>query len=600
MANGQGTSITSIGSNMFRSPVCPSTFLSLKDLLLVPTLSKNLMSVSKFAKDNNVYFVFNPHSCFVKSQDLNETLLEGKLGEDGLYRFHPSLMKNEINKDVHKKNSISVLTEPCTFLSATCTNTVPSVYRQWHLRLGHQNNDAITKALKICNIHIPTVNKISDFCDSCCIAKSHRLPSQPSSSVYSKPLELVFLDVWGPASLESSWGYMYFLTCVDACTRYMWIYLLHRKSDVFSHFLNFKTLAEKQFQTLLKSVQTDGGGEFRPLTSFLQQHGIIHRLTCPHTHHQNGIVERRHIHVVELGLAMLHHASLPLKFWDHGFLTATYLINRLPSSSIGHQSPYHLIHHKEPDYQFLKIFGCSCFPLLRPYNQHKIQPRSEECLFLGYSPTHKGYKCLSKSGRIYISKDVVFNESRFPYQDLFVSKSVSSTPATSVSNIPSLIHSPSQFNSPESSTHSDPDFLHSQPAPADSQLSSFNSSPNISAASGSISETARPLNLHPMTTRSKNGIVQPRLNPTLLLSHVVPKTVKTALADPHWLAAMQTEITALHNNHTWTLTTLPPGRKPIGCKWVFRVKENPDGSINKYKARLVAKGFHQQPGLDFF
>nr|KYP63849.1 Retrovirus-related Pol polyprotein from transposon TNT 1-94 [Cajanus cajan] len=102
-----------------------------------------------------------------------------------------------------------------------------------------------------------------------------------------------------------------------------------------------------------------------------------------------------------------------------------------------------------------------------------------------------------------------------------------------------------------------------------------------------------------MLTRSKNGIVQPRQNPTLLLSHVVPKTVKTALADPNWLAAMQAKITALHTNNTWSLTTLPPGRKPIGCKWVFRVKENPDGSINKYKARLVAKGFHQLPGLDF-
>nr|KYP59754.1 hypothetical protein KK1_015195 [Cajanus cajan] len=76
MANGQGTSIASIGSNVFRSPVHPSTVFYLKDLLLVPTLTKNLISVSKFAKDNNVYFVFYPHSCFVKSQDLNETLLQ--------------------------------------------------------------------------------------------------------------------------------------------------------------------------------------------------------------------------------------------------------------------------------------------------------------------------------------------------------------------------------------------------------------------------------------------------------------------------------------------------------------------------------------------
>ncbi|XP_020209364.1 uncharacterized protein LOC109794321 [Cajanus cajan] len=102
-----------------------------------------------------------------------------------------------------------------------------------------------------------------------------------------------------------------------------------------------------------------------------------------------------------------------------------------------------------------------------------------------------------------------------------------------------------------------------------------------------------------MTTRSKNGIVKSRINPTILLSSAEPKSVKIALTDPNWLAAMQAEIQALHANNTWQLVDLPSGRKPIGCRWVFRVKENPDGSINKYKARLVAKGFHQQPGLDF-
>nr|KYP51497.1 Retrovirus-related Pol polyprotein from transposon TNT 1-94 [Cajanus cajan] len=599
MANGQGTSIASIGSNMFRSPMHPSTILSLKDLLLVPTLTKNLISVSKFAKDNNVYFVFYPHSCFFKSQDLNETLLEGKHGEDGLYHFHPHLAKKKsFNIDI-EKNLAFPKSDPCIFLSEKCNHVVSNTYKQWHLRLGHPHHDSLTKALQTCNIRLPTVNKISDFCDSCCIAKSHRLPSQPSTTVYSKPLELVFLDVWVPASLESSCGYLYFLTCVDACTKYMWIYLLRRKSDVYSNFQNFKALAEKQFQTPLKSVQTDGGGEFRTLIPFLQQEGILHRLTCPYMHHQNGTVERRHRHIIELGLAMLHHSALPLKFWDHAFLTATYLINRLPSSSVGFQSPYKLIHNKDPDYAFLKVFGCSCFPLLRPYNQHKIQPRSEECLFLGYSPSHKGYKCLSRSGRIYISKDVIFNEGRFPYNDLFITTTQASIPATSVSILPSLVcsHNPSSSTliSPAitaSSGSSESNFL-----PSSTPVNISTTSPT--ASSSSNSPPAPPRNDHPMITRSKNGIIQPRINATLLLSNVEPKTVKSALTDPHWLAAMQAEITALHANRTWTLVELPSGRKPIGCRWVFRLKENPDGSINKYKARLVAKGFHQQPGVDF-
>lgn len=62
---------------------------------------------------------------------------------------------------------------------------------------------------------------------------------------------------------------------------------------------------------------------------------------------------------------------------------------------------------------------------------------------------------------------------------------------------------------------------------------------------------------------------------------------------------MESEYASLIKNETWVLTTLPPHRKVIGCKWVFKLKENPDGSIAKYKARLVAKGFHQSEGFEF-
>lgn len=56
------------------------------------------------------------------------------------------------------------------------------------------------------------------------------------------------------------------------------------------------------------------GGEYKPFTTFLSNHGITHRLICPHTHHQNGVVERKHRHIVELGLTLLHHPFLPLAF----------------------------------------------------------------------------------------------------------------------------------------------------------------------------------------------------------------------------------------------------------------------------------------------
>lgn len=98
-----------------------------------------------------------------------------------------------------------------------------------------------------------------------------------------------------------------------------------------------------------------------------------------------------------------------------------------------------------------------------------------------------------------------------------------------------------------------------------------------------------------MITRSKTGSLKPRV----LVTHTEPRTVKQALSSPDWLAAMKDEYDALMRNNTWSLVELPLHRKAIGCKWVYWIKENSDGSINKYKARLVAKGFHQQHGFDY-
>ena len=131
---------------------------------------------------------------------------------------------------------------------------------------------------------------------------------------------------------------------------------------------------------------------------------------------------------------MLSQASLPYHFWDRAFHTAVYLINRLPASHTNMIS-VQVLFKTTPNYAFLKVFGCACFPLLRPYNNHKLHFRSSECTFLGYSRSHKGYKCLDASGRLFISKDVLFNESVFPFNYLKL-------PSQS-NHVPSSIPSPS-------------------------------------------------------------------------------------------------------------------------------------------------------------
>lgn len=110
---------------------------------------------------------------------------------------------------------------------------------------------------------------------------------------------------------------------------------------------------------------------------------------------------------------------MPLKYWDEAFLAATYLINRLPTKVLNFSSPLETLFQEKPNYTGLRTFGCSCWPNLRPFNTHKLQFRSKQCVFLGYSNLHKGFKCLDVSGgRIYISRDVVFDETVYPFSKL--------------------------------------------------------------------------------------------------------------------------------------------------------------------------------------
>jgi hypothetical protein len=233
-----------------------------------------------------------------------------------------------------------------------------------------------------------------------------------------QPLELIFSDVWGPAP-DSIGRNKYYVSFIDDYSKFTWIYLLKFKSDVFQKFHEFQNLVERLFNRKIIAIQSDWEGEYEKLNSFFTKIGISHQVSCPHTHQQNGSAKRKHRHIVEVGLSLLARASMPLKFWDETFLAATFLINRTPSKVINFQTPIERLFSVKPHYSSLRIFGCACWPNLRPYNQHKLEFRSKECVFLGYSNMHKDFKCLdTRTGHIYISRDIVFDEDLFPFSKL--------------------------------------------------------------------------------------------------------------------------------------------------------------------------------------
>jgi transposase InsO family protein len=106
---------------------------------------------------------------------------------------------------------------------------------------------------------------------------------------------------------------------------------METKSSVRIIFPQFKNLVENRFQLKIKSIYSDNGGEFVALKYYFTTNRISHYTTAPHTPQQNGVSERRHHHLVETGLTLLHDVSLPLQYWPYAFSTAAYLINHQPT-----------------------------------------------------------------------------------------------------------------------------------------------------------------------------------------------------------------------------------------------------------------------------
>ncbi|XP_021827589.1 uncharacterized protein LOC110768200 [Prunus avium] len=114
-----------------------------------------------------------------------------------------------------------------------------------------------------------------------------------------------------------------------------------------------------------------------------------------------------------------------------------------------------------------------------------------------------------------------------------------------------------------------------------------------------------------MGTRLRDGITQPKHHTNGTIRYPIPRALLTVLENteptcfsqatthPKWCAAMSEEINALLRNKTWSLVPPSSNHTPVECKWVFRIKRNSDGTIERYKARLVAKGYHQCPGIDY-
>ncbi|KAL3358627.1 hypothetical protein AABB24_015633 [Solanum stoloniferum] len=135
------------------------------------------------------------------------------------------------------------------------------------------------------------------------------------------------------------------------------------KSDVSSLLKYFFTEVKTRFGKKIQRVRRDNVFEFFNSTcnEFSKLHGVIHESSCLHTPQQNGVVERKHRHILDITKAIKFQADFPNKFWECCIQADMYILNRIPSTFLGHVSPFDKIYNKPPSFDHMRVIGCLCF-----------------------------------------------------------------------------------------------------------------------------------------------------------------------------------------------------------------------------------------------
>uniref|UniRef100_A0A2N9J203 Integrase catalytic domain-containing protein n=1 Tax=Fagus sylvatica TaxID=28930 RepID=A0A2N9J203_FAGSY len=443
----------------------------------------------------------------------------------------------------------------------------------WHMRLGHMSERGIRELHKR-NLLTEIKSCKLDFCKYCIMGKQCRVRFKTATHKTKGILDYMHSDIWGPVRTPSKGGAQYFMSFIDDYSRKAWVYFLKNKSEAFAKFKIWKAEVENQTGRKIKCLRTDNGTEYRDgdFLKFCKEHGIKRHFTVRKTPQQNGVAERLNRTITETARCLRLNAELPKIFWAEAVDMACYIINRSPRVALDGKVAEEVWTGQEVDYSFMRIFGCPAYVHISGEDRSKLDPKSKKCIFLGFKKGVKGYKLWDPvAQKVVISRDVVFDEKS-------MTKAFKEEKSQAVIT---LVDQQCRWSLMNWSL---------------SQMRNL----TVMIKNKDSTRSDRPKrNKRPPVRYGFEDLV----SYALLTSSEDPSTFQEAIESSEkdkWMEAMVEENESLSKNKTWELTELPKGKKPIGCKWVFKKKEAvSEKEGERFKARLVAKGYSQRHGIDY-
>ena len=380
----------------------------------------------------------------------------------------------------------------------------------------------------------------------------------------------------------------------------MFVYFLKKKSDALQ--ATEKFFADVSPYGKVRCIRSDNGTEFTcgDFQALLRRNKIRHETTAPYSPHQNGTAERGWRTLFEMGRCMLVESELPKHLWHYAVQTAAVVRNRCFNKRTG-LTPYEMLTGKKPNVSRMQRFGSVCYTYTQ--EKGKLDSRGENGHFVGYDKNSPAY--------------LVYHPDTNKVQKHRLVKFVIKTAAEKQTqtgepdqNDDSVEHrvttSATQGRNRNAEKFSEP-YERCDNLRAETESTEQNEMESVTSVDPESKrypsrERRAPKHLADYVTKNDDcDGMHVTIDYCYRAVCGIPQTYDEAIQSDHskaWRKAMDEEIQSLKENKTFTPTTLPVGKKPVGGRWVYATKSGIDGR-DQFKARFVAKGYNQKMGVDY-